>query len=130
MAGLYLRIVSSTDNWTSLEDSRQLCGFEEVPWEFASRLWVLRSDGVWVNEPRRGRLPDSTTSVASFTLSDLLALAKGPLGVTNLLLSTVPSGWRGSFSYRARIRYSKVMFTVKDKDPLRAMVRILIKALK
>lgn len=112
--------------WTSVEDSRRLYMFDEVSLEYASRLWVLRSDGVWVNEPRRGRLPDSTTSVASFTLSDLLALAKGPLGVTNLLLLTVPSGWRVSFSYRARSQY----FTVMDKDPLRAMVRILIKALK
>lgn len=126
MAGLYLKIVSSMDNWTSLEDSRQLCGFKDVPLEFASRLWVLRSDGVWVNEPRRGRKPDSVVTVASFTLSDLLALAKGPLGVTNLLLSAVPSGWRGSFSYRARIRN----FMVTDKDPLRAMVRILIRVLK
>ena len=65
-------------------------------------LW---SDGVWVNEPRRGRKPDYVGMVAGFTLSDLLALAKGPLGVTNLLLSAVPSGRRGSFSYRARIRY-------------------------
>lgn len=104
MVGLYLRIVSSMDCWTSVEDGRQLCGFEEVPFEYASRLWVLRSDGVWVNEARRGRIPDSVVTVASFTLSDLLALAKGPLGVTNLLLSTIPSGWRGSFSYRAMFR--------------------------
>ena len=107
--------------WTSLEDSRQLCGVKAIPLEFASRLWVLCSDGMWVNEARRGRIPDSVVTVASFTLSDLLALAKGPLEVTNLLLSTVPSGWRVSFSYRARIHY----FTVTDKDPLRAMVRIL-----
>lgn len=126
MAGLYLKIASKMECWTSLEDSRQLYMFDEVSLEYASRLWVLRSDGVWVNEARRGRLPDSTTSVASFTLSDLLALAKGSLGVTNLLLLTVPSGWRVSFSYRARSQY----FTVMDKDPLRAMVRILIKALK
>lgn len=126
MVGLYLKIVSNMECWTSVEDGRQLYMFDEVSLEYASRLWVLRSDGVWVNEARRGRLPDSTTSVASFTLSDLLALAKGSLGVTNLLLSTVPSGWRVSFSYRARVHY----FTVTDKDPLRAMVRILIKALK
>ncbi len=67
MAGLFLKIVSSMDNWTSLEDSCQLCGFKDVPLEFASRLWVLRSDGVWVNEPRRGRKPDSVVTVASFT---------------------------------------------------------------
>lgn len=94
MAGLYLKIASKMECWTSVEDGRQLYGFEEVSFEFASRLWVLRSDGVWVNEARRGRIPDSVVTVASFTLSDLLALAKGPLRVTNLLLSTVPSGWR------------------------------------